>query len=314
MKLCVFGRSTDALSVHTADLARARGHAVMLVGFAELARGAEAWFDGAAWSWRGERVDACDAFVVRRYPDAHAVLGAPAETATAAEWWMRGTAQAERSTFAQSCIMDMELRGKAMVNPLLASSPFDHKPLQLATFARARLPIPRTLVTSDARAAAAFRAAVGECVAKPVGGGALARVVDDSTDLAPLASAPAIFQERVRGLDVRVTVVGARVVSSVVVDTGDADALDYRGTPAYLRDEMSYREHPLPAPVAAMCIQAAQLSHHVLSGVDLKKRGDDYVILEANSGPVYLDIEVRTGAPITQAILEHLEQQARHVR
>jgi glutathione synthase/RimK-type ligase-like ATP-grasp enzyme len=42
----------------------------------------------------------------------------------------------------------------------------------------------------------------------------------------------------------------------------------------------------------------------VLSGVDLKHDGDRWVLLEANSSPAYLDIERRTGAPISAALLD----------
>ena len=52
---------------------------------------------------------------------------------------------------------------------------------------------------------------------------------------------------------------------------------------------------------------AARLCRQVLSGIDLIQRaGGEYAILEANSAPVYLDIERKTNAPITDAILDYL--------
>jgi glutathione synthase/RimK-type ligase-like ATP-grasp enzyme len=70
-------------------------------------------------------------------------------------------------------------------------------------------------------------------------------------------------------------------------------------------------EHVLPKEVEEMCLKAARLCHHTLSGLDLKHRGGlDYVLLEANSAPVYLDIELKTGAPISKTIVECLERQA----
>jgi glutathione synthase/RimK-type ligase-like ATP-grasp enzyme len=54
-------------------------------------------------------------------------------------------------------------------------------------------------------------------------------------------------------------------------------------------------------------LKSSTLCRHVLSGVDLKRRANgDYVLLEANSAPVYLDIEQKTGAPITARILDYL--------
>ena len=47
----------------------------------------------------------------------------------------------------------------------------------------------------------------------------------------------------------------------------------------------------------------------VLAGIDLKlSPRNEYVVLEANSGPVYLDIEMKTGAPITAAIIRALTE------
>jgi glutathione synthase/RimK-type ligase-like ATP-grasp enzyme len=46
-------------------------------------------------------------------------------------------------------------------------------------------------------------------------------------------------------------------------------------------------------------VRAAALCHHVLSGVDLKRSGARFALLEANASPLYLDIEQKTGAPIT---------------
>ena len=58
-------------------------------------------------------------------------------------------------------------------------------------------------------------------------------------------------------------------------------------------------------------MKAADLCHHVLSGVDLKRDSHGtYTLLEANSAPVYLDIERKTGAPITERIVMWLERAA----
>jgi glutathione synthase/RimK-type ligase-like ATP-grasp enzyme len=311
MKLGIFGRDTDPTSTRLEAVARARGHEVLRIAFAALSSGAAAAFDGDAWRFRGEEIGRCDAFVVRQIPAEHALLGPPQERTTAAEWYVRGVHQRERLTFAESAIFDLELRGKPMVNPLVASRPFEHKPLQLATWRRAGLPVPRTCVTTVPDDVRAFdddvRRRGGRSICKPISGGAAARLVDEDVlaALDALAEAPAIFQERVPGDDVRATIVGDRVVSSVIIES---DALDYRADPAYRRGEARWLVHALPADVEALVLRAASLCGHVLSGVDLKRRGpDDYVLLEANSAPVYLDVEDATGAPITASILDWLE-------
>lgn len=314
MKIGIFARGTDPIANHTEALARGRGHAVLRVPFGELASGGGASFDGDSWLWQGEEIEACDGFVVRQYPAPHALLAPEEEQDTAGNWYRRGQQQVERSSFAQSAIMDMELRGKPVVNPLLASSPWDHKALQLAVFRRAGLPIPDTLITNFPPAARIFDDAVrgegGECITKPGAGGAETLLVDDAVRarLDAIAPAPAIFQRRARGLDVRVTVVGGRVFSSVVVESS---TLDYRSGEAYRRGDARYTPLALPPAIEEMSLRAAAVCHHVLSGIDWKHDPETgaWILLEANSAPVYLDIEQKTGAPITEAILRWLEEQ-----
>ncbi len=314
MRLGVVGRADDPISDHTDRLARARGHEVVRLPLAGLLEGVPAAFDGTGWLFAGEELDACDAFLVRQYLVAHALLAPSETTHTAADWFRRGMQQAERAAFAQSLLLDLELRGKPMVNRLGATQQYDHKPLQLAVLGRLGVPLPRTLVTNFPRAVRLFIKEVGACICKPLAGGAETRAVDDEmlARLDLVSAAPAIFQERVGGPDVRVTVVGARVISSVAIESS---TLDYRSGAAYRHGEANYTPHPLPPAVEQMCLRAAAALGQTLSGIDLKFAGGDvglegYVMLEANSGPVYLDIEHKTGAGITDAIVDWLEAAA----
>lgn len=311
MRLGVFGRLDDPLSEHTEQRARARGWDVLRVPLSALVDGAPAAFDGEDWLFGAEEVGACDAFVLRQYPAAHALLAPSETTHTAADWYRRGMQQQERSTFAQSLLLDLELRGKPMVNRLGATQPYDHKPLQLAVLGRLGVPLPRTLITNFPQAARLFLAEAGACICKPLAGGAETRAVDEEllSRLDLIQAAPVILQERVSGPDIRVTVVGDRVVSSVAIESS---TLDYRSGAAYQSGGARYEEHPLPVAVASMCVKAAAALGQTLSGVDLKHAGgaaglEGYVMLEANSAPVYLDIEQKTGARITEAILDWLQ-------
>jgi glutathione synthase/RimK-type ligase-like ATP-grasp enzyme len=107
------------------------------------------------------------------------------------------------------------------------------------------------------------------------------------------------------------------VVSAVEIPaTPEAEAaeaqVDYRSREAYRQGAQSYRRHALPRSAVSICLRAAKLCRHVLSGIDLKRRpSGEYVLLEANSAPVYLDIEQKTGDPITEAVLEHLRSPRR---
>jgi glutathione synthase/RimK-type ligase-like ATP-grasp enzyme len=308
MRLCVFGRQEDPITAHTVARARARGHAVLRVARGQLSEGLPVAFHAGQWIANGEELESYDAFVLRQYPAPTALLAPPEATDTAAGWYRRSVIHGERSAFAQSLLMDLERRGKPFVNPLLQSLPFDHKALQLATFEREGIPLPRTLISNFPDAVRAFvddtRTGGGEVICKPTAGGAEARAVDDAllARLDDIKDAPVIFQERIHGPDVRATVVGDRVVSCVLIDS---DTLDYRSGAAYQRGEARYTQHALPIDIEALCVRAARLCHHVLSGVDLKRCADgSYVVLEANSAPVYLDIEQKTGALITDAVLD----------
>lgn len=182
-------------------------------------------------------------------------------------------------------------------------------PLQLAILQRAGIPIPRTMITNFPAALKAFERDVGEIIFKPTAGGGLAKTMDDDAraKVADAIATPVIFQERIRGPDIRATVVGSRVVSCVEIPT---EGLDYRSSESYAAGQQTYVNHTLPGEIEEMCLRVARLCGHVLSGIDLKKDGDRYVVIEANSGPVYLDIERKMGHPITEAIVDVLTRTA----
>lgn len=314
MLLGVFGRMDDPLVLHTVEVARAGGHEARVLPLASITGGLPVAADTDTWIVDGDEVDACDAFVLRSYPSPHALLGPPDKQQCAADWFRLGAEQDERSSFAQSLIMDMELRGKPIVNPLRAMSAYDHKALQLSVLKRAGIRLPQTLITNHPESARIFIDAVAgtgaDVIIKPLGGGAETLLVDEDVRgrLPGIAVSPVILQERARGEDIRVTLVGDEIISCVAIDSS---TLDYRSGDAYRRGDATYRPHALPAAVQAMCVAAARACQHVLSGIDLKFDGTDYVMLEANSAPVYLDIEQKTGAPITATIIRWLAARVR---
>lgn len=313
VKLCIVARDDDLEAEHLARVAEGMGFHAARVSFQVSHAGRAAGFDGHAWRVGDVTLDGCDAFIVRRIPASPALLGPPAETVSAAEWFRRSKDHDARARFAWSALIDLELRGRPMVNPLAASGPFDHKPLQLATLLRAGLPVPPTLVTDDPHAAVAFDArwrAVGrQTIIKPAVGGAAARLVDEDARARfdDLRAAPVILQRRAHGRDVRVTVVGDAVVSSVVL-AADATVVDFRSTAAWQRGQVAVTPCALPTWVAAASVRAASLCRQVWSGLDWKhdEATDSWELLEANSAPVTLGIEVQTGAPIAAAVVRWL--------
>lgn len=300
----IFARTTDLIARHLQERLDARSVQSRVFELGGLAGGAPLAYDGEEWLFEGEALSEYGAFFVRQIPAETAFLDQPGTLSTAESWWQRSQLAKERAHIAQSCLADLEAQGKRMVNPTM-SAIMDQKPLQLAVLGRAGIRIPRTLITNFPDAVLAFSEEVGEVIYKPVGGGAEARLLDDESRerLVQIASSPVIFQERIIGPDIRVTVVGDRVVSSVEIPT---DGLDYRSNEQYRAGNQAYRPHQLPAEVERTCVQAARLCHQLVSGVDLKFTSTGYVLIEANSGPVYLDIELKTGAGITDAIADLL--------
>ncbi len=297
--IVILGAPDDLIALRVAAECRARGATLHHIDH----HGAQpiAW-DGESWLLAGVELSAMDGVFVRAVPPRGALLDAdPARARTAGEWWRAGLDQLARAEVTEACLRDLAARGRRVVN---APSIHDAKITQLAAFARAGLPIPRTLVSNFGPAARAFADDVdgGEAIIKPVVGGAEARLYAAS-DERSLAHAPAIVQARAPGVDVRVTVVAGRVVSAVEIPS---EGVDYRSGEAYRRGEVVYRPHALTDEGRAIAVRAAEIAGQVLSGVDLRADEGRYVLVEANSAPVYLDIEIKTGAPISAAIAAFL--------
>ncbi|MBK8010430.1 MAG: hypothetical protein IPK13_03720 [Deltaproteobacteria bacterium] len=310
MRFAVFGSASDALSLHTEARIREHGHDALLLSLEHIGVDAVVAADDDDWFFEGEDLRAFDGYVLRRFPSPHRVPSdARDKTWTLERWWQVGIVQRECSRWARAALASIGHLGRPMVNPWMACQLFDEKAIQLEAFRRAGLAIPPTCVTNSTRVVRAFaRRQDGPLVAKPLEGGAHTRLVDPeffSEDV--LLPSPTIFQPYVRGDDVRVTIVDGKVVSAVEIDSPSLDVVDYRESPEYQSGEARYRRHALSSSATVMCTRAAEISHHVLSGVDLKRtRTGTYVLLEANSAPMYLDIERKMNDPITDAVVDYL--------
>jgi glutathione synthase/RimK-type ligase-like ATP-grasp enzyme len=312
VKIALFGSKADPHGQALAAEARRRGAEVAWVEPDALERAAPLRDDAREWWLDGVRVDDARAALVREVP-----LPSPPVVEREGQWvlhedWFAGYMQSRERAALYACwLRGLEHAGVPVVNPAVASSAVAFKPFQLRVLLGMGAPIPRTLVSNDPEEVRRFAETVGEVVYKPVEGGALARRMDAEAlgRLELVRRSPAIFQERVRGADVRVVVVGARVVSSAEVEgSEEGQEVDFRADPAYARGEAAYRAAPLPAEVERQCVAAARACGLVVAGVDLKRAGARWTFLELNSAPRYLDVERKTGEPITAAIIEDLLQ------
>jgi glutathione synthase/RimK-type ligase-like ATP-grasp enzyme len=218
----------------------------------------------------------------------------------------------QRALLFRSALRSAEVRGARVYNPTSLCEPFEEKPFQLAAFADHGIPIPDTLITSSARAAAiavdALEAAGKQAIIKPLIGGHTARLFDDNVRRALHAGTAlpgaVIIQERIAGDDVRVTLIDGEPVSVVRIAS---TAIDYRDDDAYSEGGAHYEPVQLPAADLDVAVRAAAVCHHRWSGVDLRvSAGHPAVVLEANSAPRYLDIERKTGVAITAHLVNRL--------
>jgi len=197
--------------------------------------------------------------------------------------------------------------GVRWVNHPVRDRAAGHKPGQLALAAKLGIPVPRTLVTSDPAAARAFLAEVapGRVVCKALsaspGTWLETRVVGRAARrlLPLLRHAPAIFQEQVPGVDVRVTAVGRRLFAAEI----DARRSRYPGDFRVDVQRAALRAARLPRAVAAGLRRMMRQMGLLYAAFDLRRTPEgEHRFLEVNPGGQWLFVEERTGLPIAEAL------------
>lgn len=225
------------------------------------------------------------------------------------EWYQQFGLQRDRSDTLLGLLLHLEQHGVRMLNAPSKSLISRRKAFQIQAMRRAGCTLPATLITNDAKAARAFIKSHHECIAKPAAGGSLtvsANQLLEQGILERLHAAPAIFQERIIGKDVRVTIVNDEIVSSVIINVPEG-LLDFRNAPGYQEGLTQYIEQPLPDEVAEQCRNAVKALGLTFSGIDLRLTSEGkYVMLECNSSPIYLDVEYKTKHPITEKMCSYL--------
>jgi glutathione synthase/RimK-type ligase-like ATP-grasp enzyme len=220
------------------------------------------------------------------------------------DWHVQYMHSVERASVYVSWLLSLGDRGCRLINPPHAASVLQYKPYQLDVLRELGAPVPRTLISNDPKAVRAFAREVKRVVFKPVMGGALTRALDRAalSELDAIRSSPVTFQERIDGDDVRVMLAGGRIISAVAIRT-PAQHLDFRADPVYASGEARYEPVKLPRRVAGQCRAAARRCGLLFAGVDLKRTAaGDFVFLELNSSPIYLDVELKLGHPISEEV------------
>lgn len=314
MRAGIFGPEDDLQVREVARQLGALGAEVVQISSDALDQGLPLTELDGRTLYQGDDLEDLQGFYLRSVPAAQApAVKEDGELRLHADWYVRYMQQRERSAFFLAWLLKLQQQRVRLINPPHAASVMQFKAFQLHVLRSLGARVPRTLISNDPVAVRAFHAEVKQVIFKPLTGGALTRPLDEATlaALEAVREAPVIFQERIDGDDLRVMLTGEDIVSAVAVRT-PRQHLDFRADPVYAQGEASYEEVRLPDEVQAFCRQAARACGLVLAGIDIKRtRSGEWVFLELNSSPVYLDVERKLGHPISRAIAELMLGQRR---
>ena len=266
--------------------------------------------DVGAWSWSPDGIvtpdglcltDARSVFV-RSIPIQPPVFDdewiRPADEAG----WLRGAAGFQRvHGFLKSVHLALTERGIPVVNPLEGFAFHRSKPATDLTLAEAGIPVPRGVATSDPALVRDLMDEVGPVVYKPVAGGGHCRELDPArldVESAALAMAPCYFQELVPGENLRIYILGGRLLAAFIIDSEEIDFRDREG---------DIRVVSPPSEVVADVVTAAQALGLVFTGADVKLPPDGgHVVLDVNPSPMFARLDELVDGAITSGLAEHL--------
>lgn len=194
--------------------------------------------------------------------------------------------------------------GGLVVNPPFSGWENGSKPLQVQRLRRAGFNVPLSLSTS-VRADFEQFASSRETIFKSNSG--VRSIVDDVRALEGrrrelLEHSPVLLQERLRGPDVRVHVVGDSSYALRIT----SDAVDYR----YFRTRGSYSSmtpcSDLPPEIERRCLRYAKVRGVPLAGFDFKVVDDVWYCLEMNPSPAFEVFDRHGNGEIASSLLELL--------
>jgi len=169
------------------------------------------------------------------------------------------------------------------------------------------LDVPETLVTSDPGAARAFLRQLAPAAVVYKGLQATVETWRETRVLGPaerallplLRQAPVLLQERVPGVDLRVTAVGGRLFAAEI----DTRKAGYDSDFRIVLERSRVRPTRLPAAVAAALRRLLAGLGLAYAAVDLRRTDQGrHLFLEANPAGQWLFVEERTGQRITEAL------------
>jgi glutathione synthase/RimK-type ligase-like ATP-grasp enzyme len=177
------------------------------------------------------------------------------------------------------------------------------KAYHMSLLSRCGFTVPRSLLTNDEKEARAFLDTVPSAVFKGTSGEkTIASAFESSrmSELRLLPHSPVLFQERVRGADVRTHLVGAQHFSERI----DSEGVNYQ----YCQGTKTFTPARVPTEIVEKCLAYQAMSGLSFIGFDFMV-GDDgsHTVLEANPMPGYDGYDRRLGLRISRALLNLLQ-------
>ncbi|SEE97877.1 ATP-grasp ribosomal peptide maturase, SAV_5884 family [Streptomyces sp. 3213] len=233
--------------------------------------------------------------------------GAPANRAPQPSAWL--TEEASQALYGM-----LRGSGARWMNHPDAARRARHKPWQLRLAQRSGLPVPATLITTFPQAAREFSRRFPDLVVKPVSGAhpqdppravPTSRVAPD-TDFAAVAFGPTLLQRRIaKRADIRLTVVGDRLLAARMATAPDADPaeVDVR----FAAPAQPWHPAEVPPRIAEAVRTYLREAELAYGAFDFAEDGDGtWWFLECNQSGQFGFVEADTGQPIARTIAEWL--------
>jgi len=191
----------------------------------------------------------------------------------------------------------------------------NNKLLQMQVAHKHGMLIPKTLLSSKASEVMLFREDLGDIVAKPlypefVNDGGVIKVMyttlitqDMELDLSGLHVSPALFQQLIKGTDIRVTVMGRQIFATEICKTAAlAGEIDWR-VAITNQSGLLYSPTTLPVSLESACFSVVRELDLVFGVFDfIRTSAGEYWFLEINPNGQWGFIELETGQPLSQAM------------
>ena len=217
--------------------------------------------------------------------------------------------------FALAVIRQLEKLGVPTSNPSTTIETVKDKLFAHQILAGSNLPIPKTMLVKFPIDVKLIEKNIGfPVVVKTLSGsqGSGVFLSEDKQkfeDLMQLISATQsnmniILQEFIsqsRGRDLRVFVVGGRVIAAMerFSENGNFKANISQGASA--------KPYPISPKLEWLCVECAKLLGLEIAGIDILFDGDEYKIIEANSSPGFEGLDSTCGVNIAEVIFDYIQ-------